>query len=213
MCRLFLYRIQRWFKVKAYLCIETSLSTCLLCFNFNWLPLFLTFFDFAILVLEFFFNVVLGEIVKAGHTEKHKIIKCLCYGWNRITQLGIQPQVLAVGILMSSGKKFPSTFIQKVHGHVSIIISVFRNNIAVLQLVFPINSSPSLYSHHNSTEYPDMISIQEILLVYLKISEGRNVALWFNWILFQYNNSMLLIVRYFKSKLSKCILWTENKLY
>ena len=57
---------------------------------------------------------------------------------------------------MSSGKKFPSTFIQKVHGHVSIIISVFRNNITVLQLVFPINSSPSLYSHCNSTEYPDI---------------------------------------------------------
>lgn len=78
-----------------------------------------------------FKNAIFGEIVKTGHTEKHKTIKCLCYEPNIITQLGIHPETFATGILMSSGKRFPSTLVQKVHEHVSIIVSVFGNNTTV----------------------------------------------------------------------------------
>lgn len=108
------------------------------------------FTDFTILATVFS-NVFLGEIAITGHTEKHKIIKCLCYGPNIITQLGIQPETFAIGILISSGRRFPSIFLRKVHGHVPITLSVFGNNTTVFQFAFSINPLPSLYSEHNST--------------------------------------------------------------
>lgn len=119
------------------LCITVSLSLFLsflavsTLLNFIWLPFFFCFHLFYHLILvflKFFLNAILCEIVKAGHTEKHKIIKCLRYEPNIITQVGIQPETFATGILMSSGKRFPSTLVRKVHGHVSITVSVFGNN-------------------------------------------------------------------------------------
>lgn len=89
--------------------ISSLASILFVCFS----PL--TYPDFTNLVLSVFYAAV-GEIVKAGHTEKHKVIKCLCYGLNVIAQLGIQPETFVTGILMSSGKRFPSTLFEKFMG-------------------------------------------------------------------------------------------------
>ena len=55
MCRLFLYRIQRSFKVKAYLLVYWNLSLHVsTLFQFYLVAFFLTFSGFATVLLEFF---------------------------------------------------------------------------------------------------------------------------------------------------------------